>query len=138
MTDDEQSIKARIRVDGDLSGQVAVGRDIRQQQTSYGPVSPEDRADLSQALDDLRELIRATAGEEERDEALRRADELEEAVTAETPRISTIEYVRDWIADHVKPAAAAVQALVLSPIIAKFVGAGGDALLAEFRRRVGG
>ena len=53
MTDEEQSIKAKIRFDGDLSGQVGVGRDIRQQQSSYGPIGPEDRAELSKALAEL-------------------------------------------------------------------------------------
>jgi hypothetical protein len=135
---DQQPIRSEIRVRGNLSGQVGVGHHIEQNQTTYAPVTDEDRAELAQAIADLRELIRTTADPAERDEALQRTDELEAAVTAETPKLSTIEYVRDWISDHVRPAAAAVQALVLSPILAKFVAAGGDALLTEFRRRFGG
>ena len=137
MTDDQQQIRSEIHA-RDLSGQVAVGHHIDQQQTTYAPVTAEDRAELAQAIAELRELIRTAAEPAERDEALQRTDELEKAITAETPKLSTIEYVRDWITDHVRPAAAAVQALVLSPVLAKFVAAGGDALLAEFRRRFGG
>ena len=138
MTDEQQPIRSEIRVRGNLSGQVGVGHHIDQQQTTYAPVTAEDRAELAQAIDELRELIRTAADPAERDEALKRTDELEEAVNAETPKLSTIEYVRDWITDHVGPAAAAVHAFVLSPILAKFVAAGGDALLTEFRRRFGG
>lgn len=131
------SIRSSIQVGGDLSGQVATGVDIAQQQSVGAPVTEADRAELATAVEAIRETVRRTAPADVSGDALDRVDELEAALTADQPRLSAIEYVRDWLNDHVRPAGEAVGRLVVSPLVAKFVAAGGEVLVAEFRRRFG-
>ena len=109
--DASHSVHGKVVVGGDLSGQVGVGSHITQQQLQGAPASitAEERVDeLSQTL-------------------------LDDA----TPDLGTLEYVRGWLLRHVRPAGEAVNRLLLSPLVGKLVGAGGDALVAEFQRRFG-
>jgi len=64
--------------------------------------------------------------------------ELEEAVTAEKPDLTTMEYVKQWFVKNLPGLAGAVTGVVVNPIVGKLVEAAGDALAAEFRRRFGG
>lgn len=128
-----------ISVDGDLTGQVAVGEDIRQQvihnlQTSQPP-SAVELEELRRDFSTARDEIATTAPPDQRDEAVRKLEELEAAATADEPRLSTMEHVRDWFADHLPGLLGHVMSLVVHPIVGKLVGAAGDAVVREFRRR---
>ena len=134
----EGGIHARIT--GDVSGQVAVGTRITQRQTVSPPpeVTAADRAELAELLARLEQEVAAQAPPDQKAAALERTRELAEAVTAEKPDLSTMEYVKGWFVKHLPGLAGAVTSVVVHPIVGKLVAAAGDALSAEFRRRFGG
>jgi len=123
----------------EVSGQVAVGKDILQEQAvgARAQVTEADLAALRQMLAELRAQVAAQAPPEKRDAALERVDELEEAITAEEPDLTTMEYVKKWFARHLPQLAGAVTSLVLNPIVGRVVEAAGEAAASEFRRRFG-
>ncbi|MCK4472391.1 MAG: hypothetical protein KAW49_11475 [Anaerolineae bacterium] len=131
----------RATISGDVSGQVAVGKGITQAQT-IGAARPEvteaDLAELRQALADLKAQVEAGSPPEKKEAALERVEELEEAITAEEPDLTTMEYVKRWFVKNVPALAGAVTGVVVHPIVGKLVEAAGDAMATEFRRRFGG
>jgi len=137
---DPSSDVIRATISGDISGQVAVGKGITQVQ-SIGATRPQiteaDLAKLRQILTDLQAKVAAEALPEKKDAALERVKELEEALTAEEPDLTTMEYVKGWFVKNLPGLAGAVTSVVVHPIVGKLVEAAGDALAAEFRRRFG-
>ena len=137
---DPSSDVIRATISGDISGQVAVGKGITQVQ-SIGATRPQiteaDLAKLRQILTDLQAKVAAEAPPEKKDAALERVKELEEALTAEEPDLTTMEYVKGWFVKNLPDLAGAVTSVVVHPIVGKLVEAAGDALAAEFRRRFG-
>src|SRR5687767_4129092 len=99
MTDEKKSgdrIRATIGNVGERS-QVAVGKDINQQQTHVATaLTPAEMAQLLSMFDELRMKVEHEAPPEEKEKALERVEELKEAVTAKKPDLTTIEYVRNW------------------------------------------
>ena len=124
-------------ISGTVSGQVAVGKDIAQTQHIGAPagLSEEERLALEQAFADLQNQIRAAAPPETAAAALERLGELEEAVGAPEPDLSTMEYVRGWFAKNLPSLAGAVTGIVVHPAVGKMVSAAGEVLAAEFKRR---
>ena len=133
------SISANI---GDVTerSQVAVGKGITQTQSySATPVvTAEDRAQLQQMFEELKARIEQEVAATEKEKALERVDELQQAVTAKEPDLTTMEYVTNWFGKNVPSAASAVVDFIVHPLVAKFVAAGGKALAATFRERFGG
>jgi hypothetical protein len=101
------------------------------------PVSSEELSELRQTIEALKAQVLAQAPPEKRSAAVERLDELHEAITADKPKLSTMEYVRDWFASNIPTMAGAVTAVVINPIVGRLVQAGGDALVSEFERRFG-
>lgn len=133
------SISATIS--GPVSGQVAVGKDIRQAQaigTARPEVTEDELAALRQMFADLKERVASEAPPDKRDAALERVDELAEAVNPEKPDLSTMEYVKGWFVRNIPTLAGAVVGVVVHPIVGKVVAAAGDLAAEEFRRRFGG
>jgi hypothetical protein len=129
----------QVTVGGDVSGQLAAGQNIAQvsaKRTSR--VTESELEELSQLLAALRSKIEAEAQADQKDAALERVQELEQAVTEKKPDLSTMEYVRNWFVKNLPGLAGAVTSVVVHPIVGKLVEAGGDALVGEFRRRFGG
>ena len=126
------SISANIS--GNVSGgQVAVGKDIAQSQTVGDvAVTNEELAELRAAFSDLATQVEAQAPPERRAAAVERVAELEQAVLADEPDVSTIQYVGRWFRKNLPQLAGAVVSVVVNPIVGKLVGAAGDALVAEF------
>jgi hypothetical protein len=123
---------------GPVAGQVVIGDANTVIQTisaSRAEVAPEDLARLSRMFAELKARVEAEAPAEKKGAALERLGELEEAVVAPKPNLSTMEYVRDWFVKHLPALAGAVTGLVVNPIVGKLVEVAGDALAAEFRRR---
>jgi hypothetical protein len=123
-----------------ISGQVAVGKDITQTQTigvTQSEVSEADLAQLRQLLADLKTQVEAQAAPERKDAALERVGELQEAITAQKPDLTTMEYVSAWFARNLPKLAGAVTSVVIHPIVGKLVEAAGDGLADDFRRRFG-
>ncbi|MGI5133174.1 hypothetical protein ACQEVB_40680 [Pseudonocardia sp. CA-107938] len=136
MTSKDNSVKARIRIGGDASGQIAVGNRITQTSTRIErpEVSDAELAELQALINDLRTRIATEAPPERRDGAVERVDELAEAITAEQPDIGTVRYVLNWFRDKIGPLAGAVRDLVLNPLVAKVVGAAGDVAAKDLER----
>ena len=129
-----------IEVGGDLSGQVAIGDNNRLIRTSAaGPlVTDAERRQLEMAFSDLRATVEQAAPAERRQAAQERITELQEAVMADEPDLTTMEYVRGWFARNLPSMAGAVASIIVHPIVGRLVAAAGDSLVADFDRRFGG
>jgi hypothetical protein len=129
----------QVTVGGDVSGQLAAGENISQVSTkTTGEVTKAELEEFRQLLATLRSKIEAEAQPDQKDAALERVEELEQAITEKKPDLSTMEYVRNWFVKNLPGLAGAVTSVVVHPIVGKLVEAGGDALVGEFRRRFGG
>jgi hypothetical protein len=127
---------AQIRADiGNVANsQVAVGVDIVQQRAAEPPTDAE-RHELVQLLTRLRAQVEAEAPPEQRQAAVAKVEELAEALAQPEPDLATMESVRNWFVRRLPALAGGVATLVVHPIVGKLVGAAGDALATEFRRR---
>src|SRR6266545_2563064 len=133
-----RSNNIKVKVGGDVSGQMAVGENIKQVSTkTTGKVTKAELEELHQLLATLRSKIETEAQPDKKGGALERVEELEQAVTDKKPDLSTMEYVRNWFVKNLPGLAGAVTSVVVHPIVGKLVEAGGDALVGEFRRRFG-
>ncbi|MFQ5569737.1 MAG: hypothetical protein ACE5G0_08675 [Rhodothermales bacterium] len=128
-------------ISGNVSGQVAVGKDIAQHQTigaTDSAVTPEEKALLQQLLADLKAQIEAEAPPDKKDKALERIEELEEEVGSEKPDLTTMAYVKRWFGKNLPKLAGAVTSVIIHPIVGKLVEAAGEGLSAQLRRLIGG
>lgn len=124
-----------IRVGGNVTGQFNVGNSnvqYWQQVRSTGPATSTELAELRATLADLRARV---AVESTNTGAETKLDELEEALTGDTVDVPTLEHVQGWFRRKLPKFVSAVNAIIVSPIVAKLVAAGGDQLAAEFTRR---
>lgn len=139
--EEERGDDIRADISGDVSGQVAVGKDIHQEQTvggGAGEVTEEELQELRGQIEALKEQVKAEAPQEKVDAAVERLDELEKAVVEkEEPDLTTMEYVRKWFGEHLPQFAGAVTSVVVHPIVGRLVEAAGDAAVSEFKRRFG-
>jgi hypothetical protein len=129
-------------ISGGVSGQVAVGKEISQRQAVGalpGAVTSDELASLRAELEALRARVAEAPGatDAQKAAAAERVGELEDAVTAPEPDLSTMEYVRNWFARNLPTLAGAVTSVVVNPIVGKLVAAAGETLSAEFKRRFG-
>jgi len=132
----EKAVSITIR--GDVSGQIAIGKNNRQTQTEIQySVSDRDLKKLHLLFRELHSKVEATVESKNRDAALKQVQELEEAVTAKKPNISKMEKVKKWFGKNVPALAGAVTSVVVHPIVGKLVEAGGDLLVKDFQRRFG-
>ncbi len=130
----DESVSATVsNVSG---GNIAIGHTVAQTSTVTSgaeAVSAQDLAELKKQFADLRAQL--AEDPEVPAEAPEKLDQLEQAVTADTPDISTMERVRNWFLKHAPAVAGSVMALVVNPIVGSLVGAAGDAVSTEFRKR---
>jgi hypothetical protein len=127
-------------ISGPVSGQVAIGNGINQVNVVgwTGPqVTQADLDELHQAVAKVKAHVESVEAPDKKAAALERMDELEEAITAEKPDLTTLEYVKRWFARNLPELAGAVTGIIVHPIVGKLVEAAGDGLAAEFRRRFG-
>lgn len=128
-----------VHLTGDVSGQVVVGSDNTVKQViaghDLGPVTDAELADLRSEFAQVRGLLQDP--DPLHDQARERLDELEEAVTAPQPDLSTMEYVRRWFTRRLPALAGTVTGLIVHPVVGRLVEAAGETLAAEFRRRFG-
>lgn len=126
-------------ISGPVSGQVGVGKGITQTQaTGQQPqVTEAELVELRKLFSDLKAKIEVEAAPEKKNPALERAQELEEAVTAKEPDVTTIEYVKRWFVKNLPTVAGAVTGIVVNPIVGKLVEAAGEGVAAQFRKRFG-
>ena len=126
---------------GNISGQVAVGKGITQVQAfgaAKATMTEADRAAVYQMLSDLKARVEVESPPGQKQAAIERIKELGEAITAQEPDLSTLEYVQRWFVKNLPGLAGAVTGVVTHPIVSRLVEAAGDALATDFRRRFGG
>lgn len=125
-------------ITGSVAGQVAVGKSIAQTQ-SIGAEPPTDAEleELRAAFAALKQEVATQAPPESQAAALERLDELEEAVHAPEPDLSTMEYAKRWFAKNLPRLAGAVGAVLVHPVVGKIVHAAGEAVASEFQHRFG-
>ncbi len=128
-------------ISGAVSGQVGVGKAIDQTQTigheATRPVTDAELAELRQAFAELRAQVSAEAPPERKGAAVERIDELEEAIIADEPDLTTVEYVKRWFTKNVPRLAGTVTGVIVNPIVGMLVGAAGDAAVREFQGIIG-
>ncbi|HYO36009.1 MAG TPA: hypothetical protein VER97_08040 [Geodermatophilus sp.] len=132
----------QVSVGGSVPGQFVVGdrNKLTHIETSHQApaVTEADLADLRRAVEEVKAKIRADASPEQQDAALERVDELEQAVVAEEPDLTTLQYVRNWFVKNLPQLAGAVTGLVVHPVVGKVVEAAGDLAASQFRQLFGG
>jgi hypothetical protein len=132
---DEGQVNVRGTVSNVSGGQVAIGNTVNQSSVTTSSTGPSE-AELAGLLAEFATLRgQVLADPDTPDAAAEKLDELQAAVTAEKPELSTMEYVRDWFLKYAPKFAGAVSALVVNPIVGALVGAAGETLAAEFKRR---
>jgi hypothetical protein len=123
-------------VTGQVQGQVAVGKDIKQRQQA-GSMSVElseaELAQLRDAFADLEAQVAAAAPPEKKEAALDRVGELEQAITAEEPDLTTVQYVKQWFAKNLPAVAGTVVGVLVNPVVGKLVQGAGEAVAARFQ-----
>jgi TPP-dependent 2-oxoacid decarboxylase len=127
-------------IEGNVSGQVAIGNKINQTQTikdSKPDVTEADLEVLHELIENLKQQITATVPGDQQEGALERVSELEEAITAEKPDLTTMEYVKNWFGKNLPQLAGTVTGLVVNPIVGKLVEAAGEVIAHDFKLRFG-
>ena len=123
-------------------GQVGVGRNIRQ---SYerthtegsSAVTEADLAELRRAVEAVKAQVVAEVPPDQQAAALERVDELQEAVVAEKPDLTTLQYVRTWFGRNLPKLAGSITGLIIHPVVGKIVEAAGDLAARQFREYFG-
>ena len=99
-------------------------------------ISPEEAAELKSVFEGLRSEVAEKAPPEERDEALGKTAELEEAVVAPEPDPGRVKRVLGWFKEHAPELAGSVVSVVVHPLIGKIVEGAGEAIAARLREAV--
>lgn len=118
-------------VTGQVQGAVAIGKGISQRQevgSMQLALTDAERAELSTLFANLREEVSAAVPESERRAAVERVDELEQAVVADQPDLTTIEYVKQWFARKLPATAGLVASVLIHPLVGRIVERAGDKL----------
>jgi hypothetical protein len=136
---DENGQGHTVHIGGNVSGQVAVGNhNVLHAQRIQAPVSAAELTELLSALRaEIAELLAGTDAPLD-GQADTKLDELAEALTGDEVDLATVEHVQGWFRRKLPRCAAAVNRVVLGPVVARLVAEGGDQLAAEFTRRIGG
>jgi hypothetical protein len=127
-------------ISGPVSGQVAIGENITQTQTIKAKgmgVTEADLAALHEMMAELKKQIISTAPVDKQTAALEKVSELQEAITAKKPNLSTLESIRNWFVKNLPQLAGTVTGLIVNPIVGKLVEAAGETIANEFKRRFG-
>jgi hypothetical protein len=138
---DEKIPQIHTTIGGDVRGQVAIGSGITQTKTvtTIGEgVTQADVQALRRLIAELESRVEREAPPDKAAAALERVRELDAAVTSDVPDLTTLQYVQQWFVKHLPALAGSVTSLVVHPLVGKFVGAAGDAMVAEFQKRFGG
>lgn len=127
MNDNEKPGGISSTFRGDNSGQVAVGTDIRQQQTIGADVAitDEDRQEMRQLLEELKSRIAAEVPEADQAAAQLTVTTLEKEVAKEAPSPSAIQLAINWVKENIPTMATWVGSAMVSPFVRKVVEAAG-------------
>lgn len=127
------AISGNVNVTGSNAGQIAIGTQIEQRQAlgdaAVAAVTEVEREQVRLAFAQLREQVAAGAPPEQRAAAVERVEELQEAVFAEQPDLTTIQYVTRWFRRNLPSLAGSVASLVVHPLVGRLVQVAGDQLV---------
>jgi hypothetical protein len=125
-----------VTIGGDVSGQFSIGDDVRQTQITGAAagLTDADRAEFRNALAAFRDQVACDAPPDQRDAALARVDELEDAASDAEPDPTTFQLVGRWFVKHI-PALAGGAAALINPILGKLVEAGADVAADLIKKR---
>lgn len=135
----DRDIGHSVHIGGSVRGQVSVGnRNVQywHQVRASGPATAEDLAELRAEFAKLRADLPQDSGQTS-DQAAAKLRELEEALNDEQVDLPTVEHVQGWFRRRLPQFTSAINKIIIGPIVAKLVAAGGDTLAAEFARRFG-
>jgi len=139
MVKSNRNDQVSVNIGGDVNnGQIGVGSNITQTQSirnTSSEISEADRDALHKMIEDVKAQIIATAPPDKQGQALEQVSELENAITAKKPDLTTMEYVKNWFGKNIPQLAGAVTGLVVNPIVGKLVEAAGEAIVHEFKLR---
>ncbi len=116
---------------------VIQGQGNRIQQAKFQSISRAELKELQSGFENLKAQIEASAPPEKKEEALQKAEELQQAVLDKKPDPSKMASVRDWFLKNAPGLAGAVTGMVVHPIVGKVVEAAGDLAVGEFKRLLG-
>jgi hypothetical protein len=124
---------------GDNVHQVAVGKDIVQQQHIGGSVeiTETDLEQVRQLFAELKQQIEQAAPPEKKSAAMERVSELENELASKKPTLTTFEYVRSWFGKNLPSLLGAVTSVLVNPIVGKVVEAAGEIAAGELKRHFG-
>ena len=124
---------------GNNVSQVAVGKNIRQQQNSSSvEVTEADLKQLSEMFAGLKQQIEQQAPPEVKAAALERVEELQQEITSKKPELSTFDYVKNWFGKNLPGMLGSVTSLIVNPIVGKVVQAASGLAVDALKRRFGG
>ena len=124
---------------GDNASQVAVGKNIRQQQNSTSTeITQADLQQLRTLFDDFKQQIEQQAPPDKKAAALERLGELYQEITSKKPELSTFDYVKNWFAKNLPGLLGGVTSLIINPLVGKVVEAASGVAADAIRRRFGG
>ena len=124
---------------GDNASQVAVGKNIRQQQnSSSSEVTEADLQQLRTLFDDLKQQIEQQAPPDKKAAALERVEELHQEITSKKPELSTFDYVKNWFSKNLPGLLGGVTSLIVNPLVGKVVEAASGVAADAIRRKFGG
>ncbi len=124
---------------GDNVSQVAVGKNIQQQQNSSSTqVTEADLRQLQALFDDFKQQIEQQAPPDKKTAALERVDELQQEITSQKPELSTFDYVKNWFGKNLPGLLGGVTSLIVNPLVGKVVEAVSGLAADAIRKRFGG
>lgn len=123
-------------IHGDVPGQVAVGRTIAQTQHvgATAQVTDAERAELHELFENVKAQVAKEAPAGRDGPAVQRVEELEEALTAEEPDLTTAHYIKRWFLKNVPTVAGLITGVLVNPIVGKLVQSAGDLAATELTR----
>lgn len=138
MTSTKGGDDIRIKI-GDNSRNVAAGKDVRQVigEQAKVQVTNIDLEAIEELFAELKRTVEAQSPPAVKDAAVERVGELKEAVNAEKPDLTTMEYVRNWFSKHLPQLTGAVVSVLVNPIVGKVVEAAGELAAGELKRQFG-
>ncbi|HVK39314.1 MAG TPA: hypothetical protein VNA88_12310 [Candidatus Kapabacteria bacterium] len=112
---------------GENRGQVAVGTNIRQEQTigATEPITDDDREEMRRLLEELKARIATEVPEADQAAAQLTVSTLEKEVGKEKPSPSTLQLAINWVKENIPTMATWVGSAMVSPFVRKVVEAAG-------------
>ncbi len=129
-----------VNIGGNLGGQMIIGDGNTQTQIirqAAPGLTQDELQTLIGLMAGLKQQVAAQAPADKAAPAMEKVTELEQAITAKEPDLTTMEYVRNWFVKNIPQLAGAVTGLVVNPLVGKLVEAAGETIASEFKRRFG-